>query len=177
MRVGHNLINYSQVTSMDIDQHIEKLFRARWCGENVLSSVDNMKAQLAKTLKDQLAGYWSGSTAYSIATQGGFLVDSKFGSTKKLTERGELFLRSMALVDSLKEVSMSMSICASDFTPINVGILSAEKDGNEFIFQRPFAYDKSRAAQSCCVLFINNSKQNVEEFDDALLRCNEFLAP
>ena len=77
---------------MDLDSHIEKLFKDSWCGDHVLSSLDNMKAQLRKTLENQQDGYWSGSTAYHIAVHGGFLHDAKRGTEKKLTALGEAFL-------------------------------------------------------------------------------------
>lgn len=78
---------------MDIDKIIEDLFRERWTGELVLRCLENMKAQLAKTLKNQLDGYWSGSTAYGIAVDGGFLKDGKRNEAKELTELGKRFLQ------------------------------------------------------------------------------------
>ena len=75
-----------------VDKIIQDLFEARWHGDHVLSSLDNMKTQLAKTLKNQIEGYWSGHTAYHIAVDGGFLIDSKSGSEKKLTKLGLAFL-------------------------------------------------------------------------------------
>lgn len=86
-----------------IDQLIEKLFKERWSGDLANGTLDDMKNQLHKTLSDQMAGYWSGHTAYHIAVDGGFLIDSKRkhlkGSNaregKKLTELGVLFMESM----------------------------------------------------------------------------------
>lgn len=52
-----------------------------------------MRKQLYKNLKDQLNGYLSGSSAYSIMVYGGFLVDSKSGTKKELTELGERFIK------------------------------------------------------------------------------------
>jgi hypothetical protein len=69
------------------------------------------------------------------------------------------------------ESRTSALLCADDFKPINFGVLVAEKDGNEFIFQRPFHGDTKRAAQEGCVLFINGEKQDVDEFGDALIKC------
>ena len=77
------------------DKIITELFQARWCGDHVLSSLDNMKEQLAKTLRDQLSGYWSGHTAYHIAVDGGFLNDAKSGEDKELTSMGLVFLNEM----------------------------------------------------------------------------------
>lgn len=39
-------------------------------------------------------GYWSGSTAYHIMVDGGFLIDGKTGA-KKLTLIGKIFMREM----------------------------------------------------------------------------------
>ncbi len=63
----------------------------------------------------------------------------------------------------------------NDFKPINFGIFIAEKDGNKFIFQRPFAFDKKRLAQSRCVLLINGKVHDVFEFEDAIYKCNEWI--
>lgn len=81
---------------MELDNHIRELFNNCWVGEHTLSSLDNMKDQLAKNLKDQLNGYWSGSTAYHIMTRGGFLIDSKRGTKKELTVIGGKFMKEMA---------------------------------------------------------------------------------
>lgn len=70
---------------------------------------------------------------------------------------------------------MSDLLCADDFKPINFGILIAEKDGDEFIFQRPLPLDKKRAAQDGCVLFINGEKHDVAEFGEALIKCIHHL--
>jgi hypothetical protein len=70
---------------------------------------------------------------------------------------------------------MSALLCADDFEPINFGILVANKNGNEFIFQRPLPGDTKRAAQDGCVLFINGEKQDVVEFGDALIKCTHYL--
>ncbi len=77
----------------ETDKIIFKLFTERWCGEGTLKSIDTMKAQLYKSLSDQLGGYWSGHTAYHIMIDGGFLKDAKHvnGKPKHLTELGESF--------------------------------------------------------------------------------------
>lgn len=51
-----------------------------------------MRKQLYKNLKDQLNGYWSGHSAYSIMVHGGFLINSKRGTKKQLTSLGEKFI-------------------------------------------------------------------------------------
>ena len=63
----------------------------------------------------------------------------------------------------------------SDFTPINFGILHAKKNGIEFIFQHPFAYDSKRAAQNTCILFIGKEQFPVANFQEALGKANDFL--
>ncbi len=89
------MLSAEEVKNIDINGLIKSLFESRWCGESTLSSLNNMKAQLEKTLDDQVCGYWSGSTAYNIAVDGGFLIDSKSGSDKKLTNLGIKFLLDM----------------------------------------------------------------------------------
>ena len=79
-----------------MEEIISDLFMARWSGSVVLSNVDNMKEQLNKTLIDQLAGYWSGHTAYNIAVDGGFLLDEGKSEGKKLTPLGVLFTKDYA---------------------------------------------------------------------------------
>lgn len=78
----------------ELDAMIGELFAANWRGPEQFD-VGLAKKQLAKNLRDQINGFWSGHTAYWIMTNGGFLVDSKRGSEKKLTAVGKLFLRNM----------------------------------------------------------------------------------
>lgn len=76
-----------------IDELISGLFK-----NLVGPASDNLeiaKNQLYKNLSDQLAGYWSGHTAYWIMTHGGFLIDAPSGQKKKLTALGEMFMREM----------------------------------------------------------------------------------
>mgnify|MGYP001615560774 CR=1 FL=1 len=62
-----------------------------------------------------------------------------------------------------------------DFTTVNLGVFIAEKNGNEFVFQRPFDLDQKRKAQNSCILYINNDCKDVLDFDDAIVKANEFL--
>lgn len=78
-----------------INTIITKLFKERWTANLADATLDMQKAQLHKTLKDQLNGYWSGHTAYHLAVDGGFLIDSKNGSHKRLTELGKMFMQEM----------------------------------------------------------------------------------
>ncbi len=76
-----------------LNEIIEDMFNTYWHGEDTLSSIENMRKQLYKNLQDQLNGFWSGKSAYSIMTKGGFLVDSKSGTKKELTELGKKFMQ------------------------------------------------------------------------------------
>ena len=78
------------------DEYINKLFEGTNFGEHVNQSVNEKRKQIEKTLKDQINGYWSGSTAYGIVIRGGFLNDAKFGKEKKLTPLGIAFLQEQA---------------------------------------------------------------------------------
>lgn len=77
----------------EIDQIVFELFTNNWNGVSVLSSLDNMKKQLYKNLQNQIDGYWSGSTAYHIMINGGFLLDGKSSTKKELTMLGKLFMQ------------------------------------------------------------------------------------
>lgn len=81
------------------DEVIYKLFSTYWVGPQ-RDNLELAKKQLYKNLIDQINGYWSGSTAYYIMTFGGFLIDGKSGTKKKLTVIGELFMKEME--DSVK---------------------------------------------------------------------------
>ena len=76
----------------DIDTVIKKLFKERWSADLAEADINDQREQLFKTLRDQQQGYWSGHTAYHLAVDGGFLIDSKSGTEKKLTELGKLFM-------------------------------------------------------------------------------------
>lgn len=75
-----------------IDKIVRELFEAEWYGEGTLSSLDEMKKQLRKTLRDQSVGRWSGHTSYHIAVDGGFIINGKKGEKKRLTSLGEIFV-------------------------------------------------------------------------------------
>lgn len=79
----------------DTNEIINKLFRSRWTGNLNSAHIDEMREQLHKNLLDQTRGYWSGHTAYWIMIDGGFLIDAKRSTYKKLTELGKMFMMSM----------------------------------------------------------------------------------
>ena len=86
------------------DTIIKALFSGRWSGDLNSAPIEDMREQLHKTLQNQVDGYWSGRTAYHIAVDGGFLIDSRrepkrdsnMCEGKKLTELGKLFMLSMS---------------------------------------------------------------------------------
>ncbi len=77
-----------------IEQIIFRLFHDRWVGDAVTKDVSSMAKQLRRNLQNQVDGYWSGHTAYSIMIDGGFLINEKSGTKKKLTVLGEMFMGS-----------------------------------------------------------------------------------
>ena len=74
------------------DNFINRLFDGARFGCRIDGSVEEKRKQIAKTLRDQVAGFWSGHTAYHIVIDGGFLKDAKSGEEKQLTALGEAFL-------------------------------------------------------------------------------------
>lgn len=91
------IINGEVKQVSDIDEVIEKLFRDRWCGDAVTESIDTMKEQLFKALSSQIAGYWSGHTAYHIAVDGGFLIDAKSGEQNDLQPLATCFINAIKI--------------------------------------------------------------------------------
>lgn len=81
----------------DIDKIIHKLFSDRWTENLSKAPIENMRKQLHKNLLDQTRGYWSGHTAYHIMIDGGFLVDAKSSTYKKLTALGQMFMDNFKL--------------------------------------------------------------------------------
>ncbi|WP_444905305.1 hypothetical protein ACJJIU_22315 (plasmid) [Microbulbifer sp. CnH-101-E] len=77
------------------DQYIESLFEGAVFGPAVDDSAAGKRLQIAKTLRNQIDGYWSGHTAYHIVVSGGFLHDAKASEPKKLTALGAAFLQEM----------------------------------------------------------------------------------
>lgn len=75
------------------DQYINDLFEGTNFGGSTNNSVEEKRKVITKTLRDQIAGYWSGHTAYHLAVNGGFLHDAKTSETKRLTALGVAFLK------------------------------------------------------------------------------------
>lgn len=78
----------------DTDKIIKKLFSERWTDNLANAEIEVQRRQLYKTLRDQARGYWSGHTAYHLAVDGGFLIDAKSNTNKKLTALGQMFMDS-----------------------------------------------------------------------------------
>ena len=74
------------------DEFINELFEGTNFGDSINNCSLKKRDQIAKTLRDQITGYWSGRTSYGIAVRGGFLIDAKYGQEKKLTALGVAFL-------------------------------------------------------------------------------------
>ena len=87
----------------DIDKIIKKLFSERWTENLANADIEAQRIQLHKTLLDQTRGYWSGHTAYHLATEGGFLIDAKSNTYKKLTALGQMFMDSMIKLENKGE--------------------------------------------------------------------------
>jgi len=80
-------------TSVVTDSFINDIFAGTNFGEKINNSVKAKREQIAKTLNDQINGYWSGHTAYHIVVNAGFLFDAKTDEDKKLTALGVSFLQ------------------------------------------------------------------------------------
>ena len=74
------------------DEYVNELFKGTNFGRPINECVNKKREQLAKTLRDQVAGYWSGHTAYNIVVHGGLLIDAKSSEPKQLTDLGRDFL-------------------------------------------------------------------------------------
>ncbi|AUR84291.1 coil containing protein [Vibrio phage 1.052.A._10N.286.46.C3] len=96
-------INEAELMATVIDSVIYHLYSSRWNGQLAGATIGDMRNQLYKTLTDQVNGYWSGHSAYQIAVDGGFLIDSKRKRIeginrcegKTLTMFGEMFMKLM----------------------------------------------------------------------------------
>jgi hypothetical protein len=75
------------------DDFINQLFEGTNFGEPTNNCVEMKRKQLAKTLQDQVDGYWSGHTAYHIVVDGGFLKNGKRSTNKELTALGVAFMQ------------------------------------------------------------------------------------
>ena len=74
------------------DEDIKELFTGTNFGTDINGDVNKQRKLLAKTIRSQTGGLWSGSTAYGIVIHGGFIQDAKSGQPKKLTALGNSFM-------------------------------------------------------------------------------------
>lgn len=81
---------------MVTDEYIDEIFRGTNFGAPINESTDAKRQLLAKNLRNQIAGYWSGHTIYQIMVNGGFLHDAKSSDKKRLTRLGDVFLRDLS---------------------------------------------------------------------------------
>ena len=89
------------------DNFISELFKGTNFGSRINNSVEEQRKLIAKTLRNQIEGYWSGHTAYHIVVNGGFLKDAKSGEEKRLTHKGKRFLEINQPITS-KEIKNGM---------------------------------------------------------------------
>ena len=76
------------------DEYISELFKCGRFGGMLDTCPIKQREYLKKSLKNQVDGYWSGSTMYHIMVFGGFIVDGKSGTHKKLTAIGQILMES-----------------------------------------------------------------------------------
>ncbi|MDG2996166.1 hypothetical protein P7248_18800 [Vibrio parahaemolyticus] len=117
-----------------IDQVIHELFSNNWTPDLRTAPIDKMRAQLYKNLKDQLAGYWTGHTAYWILVNGGFIVDGPKGTAKQLTRFGSMFKEEMESInDTAQETRSHLQSQALQQTASMVPVAQIEKSVEEHV--------------------------------------------
>ncbi|TNZ86912.1 hypothetical protein CGK40_24080 [Vibrio parahaemolyticus] len=117
-----------------IDQVIHELFSNSWTPDLRTAPINKMRAQLYKNLKDQLAGYWTGHTAYWILVNGGFIVDGPKGTAKQLTRFGSMFKEEMESInDTAQETRSHLQSQALQQTASMVPVAQIEKSVEEHV--------------------------------------------
>ncbi|MFW1280896.1 hypothetical protein ACEV8S_23755 [Vibrio parahaemolyticus] len=123
-----------KVAVSQIDQVIHDLFSNNWTSDLRTAPIDKMRAQLYKNLKDQLAGYWTGHTAYWILVNGGFIVDGPKGTAKQLTRFGSMFKEEMESInDTAQETRSHLQSQALQQTASMVPVAQIEKSVEEHV--------------------------------------------
>ncbi|HIF6161562.1 TPA: hypothetical protein ACX3IN_002519 [Vibrio parahaemolyticus] len=123
-----------KVVVSQIDQVIHDLFSNNWTSDLRTAPIDKMRAQLYKNLKDQLAGYWTGHTAYWILVNGGFIVDGPKGTAKQLTRFGSMFKEEMESInDTAQEARSHLQSQALQQTAAMVPVAQIEKSVEEHV--------------------------------------------
>ena len=82
----------NNTTVNQIEVLISDMFKSFWHGTLRCAPFPAQLKELQKNLSDQVNGYWSGSSAYAIMISGGFLVDGKSCTEKKLTALGKMVM-------------------------------------------------------------------------------------
>ncbi|HAV1335908.1 MULTISPECIES: hypothetical protein [Vibrio] len=123
-----------KVAVSQIDQVIHDLFSNNWTSDLRTAPIDKMRAQLYKNLKDQLAGYWTGHTAYWILVNGGFIVDGPKGTAKQLTRFGSMFKEEMESInDTAQKTRSHLQSQALQQTAAMVPMAQIEKSVEEHV--------------------------------------------
>ena len=110
------------------DEYIESLFEGTNFGEVINNSVKEQRKILKKSLGNQVKGYWSGHTIYQIMVYGGFLIDAKSSTKKRLTALGKEF------------ISDKKEVCPYEEYP-NRGFLHRRTTDPSLPKEKAFAYD------------------------------------
>ncbi|WP_194163066.1 hypothetical protein [Vibrio parahaemolyticus] len=117
-----------------IDQIIHELFSTYWVGSLSYGPIKAQRSQLYKNLKDQLAGYWTGHTAYWILVEGGFIVDGPKGTAKQLTRFGSMFKEEMESInDTAQETRSHLQSQALQQAASMVPVVQIEKSVEEHV--------------------------------------------
>ncbi|QNE55626.1 hypothetical protein H5404_03075 [Vibrio parahaemolyticus] len=123
-----------KVAVSQIDQVIHDLSSNNWTSDLRTAPIDKMRAQLYKNLKDQLAGYWTGHTAYWILVNGGFIVDGPKGTAKQLTRFGSMFKEEMESInDTAQKTRSHLQSQALQQTAAMVPMAQIEKSVEEHV--------------------------------------------
>ncbi len=123
-----------KVAVSQIDQVIHELFSNNWTPDLRTASIDKMRAQLYKNLKNQLDGYWTGHTAYWILVNGGFIVDGPKGTVKQLTRFGSMFKEEMESInDATQEARSHLQSQALQQTTSMVPVAQIERSVEEHV--------------------------------------------
>ncbi|HCH4059551.1 hypothetical protein V3H40_10800 [Vibrio parahaemolyticus] len=127
-------LSMPEVVVSQIDQVIHELFSTYWVGSLSYGPIKSQRSQLYKNLKDQLAGYWTGHTAYWILVNGGFIVDGPKGTAKQLTRFGSMFKEEMESInDTAQETRSHLQSQALQQTASMVPVAQIEKSVEEHV--------------------------------------------
>ncbi len=103
------------------------------------------------------------------------LLETDIDMMWKVMSDGELARLGLQKIAKEERDRMKSLIARDDFQEINIGIWNCERYGHKFIFQIPYALDKKRAAQRSPLIFIDDAKTEVKDFQHGLEVMNQFL--